>query len=126
MQPRERIAPTPLVLVVDDDEGVRELAGSILRDAGYRVLEAESGERAIMLFEAHLDIALIVTDIVMPGLDGFKLADMTKFKRPDLKILYTTAYMSEVRDKLGVVHGAILHKPYRPAELEQLVRQALG
>jgi CheY-like chemotaxis protein len=62
----------------------------------------------------------------MPGLDGFVLADMTKFKRPDVKILYTTAYLNEVRDKLGVVHGAILRKPYRPAELEQMVKQALG
>lgn len=124
MQPRERAAP--LILVVDDDDGVRELAGTILRDAGYRVLEAETGRHAVMLFEANPDIALIVTDIVMPGLDGFVLADMTKFKRPDVKILYTTAYLNEVRDKLGVVHGAILRKPYRPAELEQMVKQALG
>jgi CheY-like chemotaxis protein len=126
MQPHGQAGAVPLILVVDDDDGVRELAGTILRDAGYRVLEAETGQRALTLFEAHPDIELIFTDIVMPGLDGFKLADMIKFQRPDIKILYTTAHMSEAHEKLGVVHGEILPKPYRPAQLEQLVKQALG
>ncbi len=117
---------TPLILVVDDDEGVRELAGSILREAGYRTLEAETGQRAMMLFEENSDIRLVFTDIVMPGLDGFKLADMVKFRRPDMKILYATAFMDEAREKLGVVHGDILRKPYRPAQLEALVKAALA
>jgi CheY-like chemotaxis protein len=116
----------PLILVVDDDDGVRDLAATILRDAGYRVLEAETGQRAMMLFESHPDIDLIFTDIVMPGLDGFKLADMTKFKRPGVKILYATAYMDLAREKLGVVHGEILHKPYRPTQLEQMIKETLG
>src|ERR1700679_3934668 len=76
----------PLILVVDDDDAVRELAATILQDAGYRVLEAESGQRAIQLFEAHPDIGLIFTDIAMPGLDGFKLADIAKFRRPATRI----------------------------------------
>jgi CheY-like chemotaxis protein len=126
MQPSERVVVAPLILVVDDDDAVRELAGSILRDAGYRVLEAETGQRAIMLFEAHPDIELIFTEIVMAGLDGFKLADMTKFKRPDVKIVYATAHPNQAREKLGVVHGALLHKPYRPAQLTGLIKQALG
>jgi len=116
----------PLILVVDDDPEVRRFAADALRAAGYRVLEAENGRRAVLLFEAHPDIALICTDVVMPGLDGFKLADMTKFKRPGLKIVYTTAHPSEAREKLGVVHGAILRKPYRSTQLTQLVKQALG
>ena len=126
MQPREPVASASLILVVDDDAAVRAQACAILRDAGYRVLEASTGRGAMMLFEANADIALIFTDIVMPGLDGFVLADVTKFKRPGIKILYTTAHMNEVRDKLGVAHGAILRKPYRRAELEQMVKQALG
>ncbi len=117
---------TPLILVVDDDEGVRELAGLILREAGYRTLEAETGQRAMMLFEENSDIRLVFTDIVMPGLDGFKLADMVKFRRPEMKILYATAFMDEAREKLGVVHGDILRKPYRAAQLQALVKAALG
>jgi CheY-like chemotaxis protein len=126
MQPRERVASTSLILVVDDDAVVRAQACAIQRDAGYRVLEAATGRGAMMLFEANPDIALIFTDIVMPGLDGFVLADVTKFKRPGIKILYTTAHLNEVRDKLGVAHGAILRKPYHAAELVQMVKQALG
>jgi CheY-like chemotaxis protein len=126
MQLREGDPSAPLILVVDDDTDVRELAGAILRDAGYRVLEAGTGPAAMMLFEAHPDIALIFTDIVMPGLDGFVLADMTKFKRPGVKILYTTAHFNEVRGRLGVAHGVILRKPYRATQLEQLVKQTLG
>jgi CheY-like chemotaxis protein len=115
----------PLILIVDDDAGIRELASIILRDAGYRVLEAETGQRALALFENNPDIDLIFTDIVMPGLDGFKLADMTKFQRPEVRILYTTAFMDIAREKLGVVHGQILRKPYRAAQLEQMVKEAL-
>jgi len=89
--PPRRPREAPLILVVDDEEGVRQFAAAVLRDAGYRVLEAEDGQRAIMLFEDNPDINLIFTDIVMPGLDGFKLADMTTFKRPNLRILYATA-----------------------------------
>ena len=123
--PPRRPREAPLILVVDDEEGVRQFAAAVLRDAGYRVLEAEDGQRAIMLFEDNPDICLIFTDIVMPGLDGFKLADMTTFKRPSLRILYTTAFIEEAREKLGVVHGQILLKPYRAAQLEQSVKDAL-
>ncbi|MBI3513663.1 MAG: response regulator [Proteobacteria bacterium] len=114
-----------MILVVDDNDDVRDLACTILDDAGYRVLEAETGERAIVLFEANPDIGLIFTDILMPGIDGFKLADMIRSRRPDIRILYTTAYIGLAREKLGVVHGPILRKPYRPAQLEQLVMESL-
>lgn len=126
MQPQGRGGRASLILMVDDDPDVRALAVATLRDAGYRVLEAEDGRRAVVLFEEHPDIAMIVTDIVMPGLDGFKLADMTKFKRPELKILYTTAHLNEARETIGVVHGAILRKPWRPTQLTAAVKAALG
>jgi CheY-like chemotaxis protein len=123
--PLRRTRQAPLILVVDDDEGVREFAVAVLREAGYRVLDAETGHGAIMLFEENPDISLIFTDIVMPGLDGFKLADMIKFKRPEVRILYATAFLDEAREKLGVVHGQILLKPYFAAQLEQSVKDAL-
>jgi len=122
----ETAGPPPMILVVDDDPDVRDLATTILREAGYRVLEAASGHHGLQLFEDHPEVELIFTDLVMPGLDGFKLADMTKFRRPDVKILYATAYMDTARDKLGVVHGEILRKPYRAAQLEAMVKQILG
>jgi CheY-like chemotaxis protein len=119
-------AEAPMILVVDDDPDVRDLASTILREAGYRVLEAGTGHHGLKLFEDHPEVDLIFTDLVMPGLDGFMLADMTKFRRPGVKILYATAYIELARDKLGVVHGEILRKPYRAAQLEALVKQTLG
>jgi CheY-like chemotaxis protein len=117
---------TVLILVVDDDADVRELAAATLKHAGFRILEASSGDEAFKLLEANPDIGLMFTDIVMPGIDGFKLADMAKVRRPELKILYTTGYIHLAETKLGVVHGRILKKPYRPTQLQDMVRQALA
>jgi CheY-like chemotaxis protein len=117
---------TALVLVVDDDPEVRELAVATLKGAGYQILEAATGHHAVRLLEENSEIALIFTDIVMPGLDGFKLADMAKVSRPHIKILYATGFMHLVEEKLGVVHGRILQKPYRSAQLRDLVKQTLA
>ncbi len=114
------------VLVVDDNPEVRALASETLRDAGYCVLEAGAGDEAMLTFEHVPDVALIVTDIVMPGIDGFMLADMAKVRRPAVAILYTTAYAHRARDYLGVVHGPILRKPYRQTELLHAAEAALA
>lgn len=115
-----------MVLVVDDDPDVLELATATLKDAGYRVLEASTGHHALQLLEENPEIALIFTDIVMPGLDGFKLVDIAKLTRPHIKVLYATGYMQLVQEKLGVIHGRILQKPYRLAQLLELVHQTLA
>ena len=117
---------TPLILVVDDDSEVRPMATAILEDAGFRVLEAAGGDQAFRLLDQHPEIALIFTDIMMPGIDGFALADRAKLKRPDLKVLYTTGY-APVTPGNGIgVHGTVLPKPYRPGQLEAWVRHALA
>jgi CheY-like chemotaxis protein len=113
------------ILVVDDDPEIRELAGSTLRDAGHRVIEASTGQEAIVEFEAHDDIDLIFTDIVMPGIDGFKVADCAKMRRPTVRILYTTGFSGLAAEHLGVVHGKILTKPYRQDQLVAVVQQEL-
>jgi CheY-like chemotaxis protein len=113
------------VLIVEDEPEIRKLAVESLREAGHDVLEAASGREAILLLEAHPEIDLVFTDIVMPGIDGFKVADMAKFIRPAVKILYATGYARQVLDYLGVVHGRILRKPYRQAELTDAITGAL-
>jgi CheY-like chemotaxis protein len=114
------------ILVVDDDPDVRELAVELLREAGHDVLEASTGQEAIVLFEAHPEIDLIFTDIVMPGIDGFRVADVAKTRRPSVKIIYATGYAGRAEEYLGVRHGAILLKPYRGQQLSAAVAQALG
>jgi|SRR5271156_3458105 len=114
------------VLVVDDDPDVRELAVGLLREIGHDVLEASTGQEAMVLFEAHPEIALIFTDIIMPGIDGFRVADMAKTLRPAVKVIYSTGYAGRADEYLGVRHGEILLKPYRGQQLSAAVAQALG
>jgi CheY-like chemotaxis protein len=122
-------ASTPaFILVVDDEPAVAEMATETLLHAGYHAsfaLDAYSGMRAL---EQQPDIDLLFTDIVMPGIDGFRLADMATSRRPGLKVLYATAYVGLSRELLaaGEIHGRILDKPYRPAQLISAVREALG
>ena len=76
---------------------------------------------------AEPNIRLLFTDVVMPRIDGFKLADMAKMVRPDLAILYATGYIGlaqEISDA-GETYGRILDKPYRPDQLVAAVREAL-
>ena len=119
------IEPTNTILVVEDDRDVRELAIAVLEDAGYRVLEAASGDEAHRLLLAHPDlrIDLLFTDIVMPGpVDGIDLANAARALRPGLRVLYTTGFADLVRrhgdDEL---RGTVLRKPYRPGELRRAV-----
>jgi CheY-like chemotaxis protein len=114
-----------LILVVDDEPDVRELAEFVLSDAGHFVLTAKDGAEAIELVERKPDIALIFTDLVMPRMDGIELAAMARARRPHIKILYTTGFMDFAKAKAGALHGPILGKPYRPSQLEAEVRTLL-
>ena len=115
------------VLVVDDEPTVAEMATEALREAGYRALFALDAFAGMGQLESNKDIGLLFTDIVMPGIDGFRFADMATARRPWLKVLYTTGYMGLVRELqvAGELHGQILDKPYRPAALVAAVRRAL-
>ena len=77
------------ILVVDDEGQVRNLARDILLGAGYRVLEAEDGEQALRLAEQHPGaIHVLLTDIMMPGMNGKELADRVAATRPDTKMIF--------------------------------------
>jgi CheY-like chemotaxis protein len=107
------------VLVVDDDEDVREVTRTALELDGHTVLSAANGRDALALVDAHPDIALLFTDIVMPGaIDGFDLAERAKRKRPRLHVIYTSGYFHDE----GVCDGLLLKKPWTPEDL----KSALG
>ena len=118
--------PRYTVLVVEDEPDVRALVVESLRDADHAVLEAATGGEAIKLFEWYPEIDLIFTDIVMPGIDGFRVADMAKVRRPAVKILYATGYAHEIEAHLGVVHGRIMRKPYGQADLADTIARAFA
>jgi CheY-like chemotaxis protein len=114
------------ILAVDDEEDVLNLAAAIFRGAGYSVVSARNGFEAMEALHANPGIALLFTDIKMPGIDGFMLADMAKTRWPDLRVIYASGYFEEVHTKPGVCHGAILDKPYSPERLREEVRLALA
>jgi CheY-like chemotaxis protein len=120
-----RAAKLPPLLVVENDAGVRDIAESVLADAGNPVLVAEDGMTAFRLLERHPKIALMFVDIMMPRINGLMLADMARMRRPDIKILYTTGYGDTVSRQPGYRYGPILAKPYRPQQLVAAVDRAL-
>ena len=117
-----------LVLVVDDEPGVRDLVCRTLRDSGFRTLEASHGGEALELVEGGVDpIDLIVTDVVMPGMDGRELGRRLSQSRPTLPILYISAY--DVNDifRRGSprTSAPFLQKPFPPERLINSVEQLL-
>jgi CheY-like chemotaxis protein len=116
------------LLVVEDDDDVRDLAVTILREEGHRVLQAANGGVALVLLEQDLEVDVLFTDIVMPGgPDGLELAHLAKSRRPNLKVLYATGFAGLARaGKELPIYGKILNKPYLPTQVCAEIRQLLG
>lgn len=111
------------ILVVDDDPEVLAVASASLEAEGYAVLQAENGPAALEVLHENSDVALLFTDIVMPGyIDGFDLAERAKQLRPGLRVLYTSGYLKDE----GVWEGSLLVKPWRVEWLRDAVKDALA
>ena len=116
------------VLLVEDDEMVRELAEEILRWHGYQVIAAANGGEALLHCERSAEpIQLLLTDVVMPRMSGPELARRLRALRPGLKVLFTSGYTSGALEQSGeLVSGAqLLQKPFTPQSLGQRVREVL-
>jgi two-component system cell cycle sensor histidine kinase/response regulator CckA len=115
------------VLLVDDEAGVRQFSKRILDAAGYRVLEAASGEDAERLFAHHADsIDLVVTDLMMPGCGGAELISRLRLRVPALKVLYMSGYPKSVVRVTGIDRDLpFVEKPFTMAGLVRRVREAL-
>lgn len=116
------------VLLVEDDEGVRELAATFLQDLGYAVLEATNGKQALALLEEGRPIDLLFTDLVMPGgMNGLELSREALRRRPAMKVLYTSGYMENVlaHDGQFDVGIQLITKPYTKEALAQRIRLVL-
>jgi len=114
------------ILVVEDEDDVREVVATSLRHRGFSVLSVPNAEVALQILMEQVKFDLLFTDIVMPGvIDGFELADRAKRLQPDLKILYATGFAHVPRRPAGTLHGKLIQKPYRPDELAFEVRRAL-
>jgi len=117
-----------LVLIVDDDDTVRNLAQEVLRSHGYRTITAEDGHQALDLFLArHEEISLVLLDLLMPNMGGEETYDGLAKIRSDVKVILCSGY-SENDTIQGLLQSGICHflqKPYRPNELLLMVREML-
>lgn len=110
-------------MLVDDSPRVRPLVRQILVEAGWTVVDAGLPEEALSLLDSHQDpIALLLTDVMMPGMSGLELAARARIRRPDLKVLCMSGF-----DVYSCTHPGVefIEKPFRPHELVAKVRKVL-
>jgi signal transduction histidine kinase/CheY-like chemotaxis protein len=122
------VAGTGIILVVEDDSSVRALACSTLRDIGYTVIEAASGETALQILTTRSDIGVVFSDVIMPGeISGADLAREIIARYPHIGLILTSGYTSRWTDPDGIL-GMVefIRKPYRRADLLLRVRKVLN
>ncbi|OQY31501.1 MAG: hypothetical protein B6243_08465 [Anaerolineaceae bacterium 4572_5.2] len=130
--PKEMAETVPIgvetLLVVEDDSVIREMTVGILRQYGYTVLEAADGLQALQSLEAHCaKVDLLLTDVVMPRMDGKTLADRARQSCPKIKILFTSGYPGDTIARHGVLDSglAFMQKPFSPTTLLKKIRAVL-
>jgi CheY-like chemotaxis protein len=107
----EHLLYTELVLIVDDDDDILELAAETLRTFGYDVLAARNGPEAVTILRSNSRISILFTDMQMPGMGGEELAEVAVALRPDIRVIFTSGWSTPSADAL------FLRKPYRIADL---------
>jgi DNA-binding NtrC family response regulator len=119
---------TESILLVEDEEGVRELTQRILKEQGYKVTCAKSGDQAFSLcgqMEKAAD--MVVTDVVMPNMSGPELVEKVRARWPNVKVIYMSGYTPNAIVHNGVLDPEIpyLQKPFQAAQLARKVREVL-
>jgi len=123
-----RLGQGETVLVVEDEPAIRELTGRILSRRGYRVMVAADGAQALLLAAAHDgEIELLMTDVVMPQMQGKEVAERLRAARPALRVLYISGYARPVLASSGTLDAGVtlLEKPFSENALLKAVRQVL-
>ena len=123
------ISPNETILIVDDDLSLQRLTAKILKQTGYDVLTAGNAEEAFVVFEEKRgNIDLLLTDIVMPGMNGYELAIRLKDISPELKVLFMSGYSDGFLTKKGIIeeYTEYVKKPFTVLSLNQCVREILN
>jgi CheY-like chemotaxis protein len=120
-------AGTETILVVEDNEGVREYVRDVLGQQGYNMLVAADGAAALKLACSHPgEISLLLTDVVMPQMSGPQLAGRLRGLWPSLKVLYMSGYVELSREVDLDQDEAMIQKPFSPTAIAERVREILG
>jgi two-component system cell cycle sensor histidine kinase/response regulator CckA len=115
------------VLLVEDEPMVRSVAERALTRHGYTVITADNGEEALEVIAKGEDIDLLLSDVVMPGMDGPAMVAEARKQRPELKVLFMSGYAEEqLRQSLGVDNAHFLPKPFSVQDLAEAAKKALG
>ncbi|MGD0200688.1 MAG: response regulator [Bryobacteraceae bacterium] len=117
------------ILVVDDEPMALKLVQSVLERRGFQVLTSTSPTQALRLFQEHAErIELLISDIVMPEMDGGELANHIVARNPELPVLFMSGFVTEheVADTSLIAQFAFIRKPFRPATLVQAVQKMLS
>jgi CheY-like chemotaxis protein len=116
----------PAVLLVDDDDPVRRIAAVLLTELGFRVIEAADATKALAALRGPARVDLLMTDLAMPDIGGLELALLARDLRPDLPILYTSAYARAAEGNPAMRFGGFIEKPWRLEHLRGAIATVLG
>lgn len=111
----------PMILLVDDDDTVRETSADMLQELGYSVMQASSGSEALALLDTHRNVDIMVTDIRMPGMSGLELSDLASNRFGQLKIILMSGYFLP-----QPITRRFLQKPFRTRDLDDAIRAELA
>lgn len=112
---------SPTILLVDDDEEVRQTSAEMLEELGYVVLQAESGCEALALLETNPQLDVLVTDVRMPGMTGLELSAEARARRRDLRVILISGFF-----RPQALTCRFLQKPFRTHDLDAAIRAELG
>jgi PAS domain S-box-containing protein len=125
----EGLRGTETILLVEDADGLREVAREFLEGSGYTVLSASNGAEALQIADRHSEeVSVLVTDVIMPGMSGEELARKMLAAKPSLKVIYASGYTADAISHHGVLSEGVmlLEKPYNKEKLLRKIREALG
>src|SRR4051794_6670485 len=113
------------VLLVDDDAEVRRGAAVVLGELDFRGIEGGGAETAMTVLRGPDRVDLLMTDLAMPGIGGMELAHLAKRVQPDLRVLYTSAYVRTSEQNPALRHGPLIEKPWMLQQLREVIEKLL-
>jgi CheY-like chemotaxis protein len=114
------------LLLVDDNDDVREITALLLRDGGYEVIQASSGTDALAALDADPAIDLLIVDFAMPGMSGVKLLEQARARSPRIKVVFITGYVEPPWLEGKFAGEIVVKKPFTMEQLAPAVRKALN